>query len=211
MLFSDVLKSLLVNSSLPFNLDFSITPRSSNPIIHKTSWGLEIPLYNNLLVREKTFLESYLLDANKQRNKIEQSIEILAYELNIDLGLKSMTLSRALVNGDTSTGDSAFKDLVVTNLNSDTFQSWKAQRIAKFSELLEQISAISSESTRDFFLITIFLASRTFGDWTVEDTMQMTTEEAKEVLDIFYSETGNKEEAEITEAAPEVVEDLGKD
>lgn len=211
MLFSDVLKSLLVNSSLPFNLDFSITPRSSNPVIHKTSWGLEIPLYNNLLVREKTFLESYLLDANKQRNKIEQSIEILAYELNIDLGLKSMTLSRALVNGDTSTGDSAFKDLVVTNLNSDTFQSWKAQRIAKFSELLEQISAISSESTRDFFLITIFLASRTFGDWTVEDTMQLTTEEAKEVLDIFYSETGNKEEAEITEAAPEVVEDLGKD
>jgi hypothetical protein len=211
MLFSDVLKSLLVNSSLPFNLDFSITPRSSNPIIHKTSWGLEIPLYNNLLVREKTFLESYLLDANKQRNKIEQSIEILAYELNIDLGLKSMTLSRALVNGDTSTGDSDFKDLVVTNLNSDTFQSWKAQRIAKFSELLEQISAISSESTRDFFLITIFLASRTFGDWTVEDTMNLTTEEAKEVLDIFYSETGNKEEAEITEAAPEVVEDLGKD
>lgn len=211
MLFSDVLKSLLVNSSLPFNLDFSITPRSSNPVIHKTSWGLEIPLYNNLLVREKTFLESYLLDANKQRNKIEQSIEILAYELNIDLGLKSMTLARALVNGDTSTGDSAFKDLVVTNLNSDTFQSWKAQRIAKFSELLEQISAISSESTRDFFLITIFLASRTFGDWTVEDTMNLTTEEAKEVLDIFYSETGNKEEAEITEAAPEVVEDLGKD
>jgi hypothetical protein len=211
MHFLEVLKSLSVNSALPFNLDFTLKPRGVNAKTITTSFGLEIPIYGALLVREKTFLESYLLDINKKRNQVEQAIERLAYQLNKELSLSSMVLARAAVNGEAPADASAeVLQALQTLLKSDDYQSWKACNIETFANLLEQIAGMSSETTRDFFIITIFLVSRTYGAWDLSDTMGLTVAESEEILALFYKEVGANNEETIVAPAPDEVIDLGK-
>jgi hypothetical protein len=218
MSFLSTLKSLSISSSLPFNLDFSL--KSRNEPKNKTFFlDIEIPLYGSLLVREKVFLESYLLDIQKKRNAVELEIEKLAYELNKTLALNSMKVARAAVNGGyelpkkPTEEDTRVKKLVDSLLVDESYQEWKAKNIESFVAILTQISEISSESTRDTFLVTVFLASRTFGNWDLEDTMYLTSQELSEILEVYYSEFATKDatdDAAISSKPDEVI-DLGKD
>jgi hypothetical protein len=215
MQFLEVLQNLSVNSSLPFSLDFAIKPRGVTQKNKKLQCGVEVPIYDTLLVREKAFIESYITDINRKRNKLEQQIEKLAYKLNIELELNSMVVARALANG---TSDEIKDKVLVAKFKeveaADNFQSWKALNIDLFAELIDGITSLASESVRDYFLITIFMASRTFGGWDFADTMNLTVDESKEILTLFYSESGaNNETNEVIypEVLPDVVQDLGKD
>ncbi len=209
LLFSEFLTKLAIESKLPFSLDFKLKTRGANKAI-KNVIGLEIPCYNQLLVRERYFIDAFQKSIIKQATSLQIELEKLAFKANEDLSLGSMALARLVVLGGESPSDELATKAEETR-SSDRYSEWAANNAEAIQTLLEQSLNLNNERFNEACRITFLLASRTGGEWSLEDTMMLTDEEYFEVVYFYLEEAGLKELQPEPVSQPDVVEDLGKE
>jgi hypothetical protein len=209
MLFTEFCKSLSVKAKLPFSLDFKIKPRGINSSTRNVG-GLELPIYGSLLVREKYFFEAYQTFLSQESVKIKIELEKLAFDLKQALGVSNMLTARAIITDEGITESN--QEEVIRIKESDEYMSWLIQRDAQMQELLQNSMGLANQSFSEALQLTFFLASRTGGNWSLEQTFEMTPAEYQECLELLFEEAGIRKNDDEDQTLVEDDEpDLGKE
>lgn len=176
MLFTQFVQSKALESRLPFNIDFEITPDTSNAPKTLVA-GYEIPTFNELLSREQWFFEILGSSNGNRRIDIQIELNLLAKDLKDRCKLPTLAIALQSVASPSAelSESEEYQDFLLNNAS-------RLQKIADLAGLLENDLAIN------WLKVTFFMASRVDSTWTMSKSAALRPSQVSQILEFINLE-----------------------
>jgi len=210
MLFKQFVTTKALESKLPFDLDFEISPDFGDCSKEKVA-GYEIPKFNELLSREVWWFELLGSQLGNRRQELQINLTLLAQELKSKCGVERLSDAMSLLFGSIPEENKNKKQLQSV-LDSPEYENFLLNHTQELQKIGEMAKLIDDDITINWLKVSFFMVSRYDGEWTLGKTAAMPTSRINELVKYIELEANGGKLPEAPAIAPtaEDEEDAGK-
>ena len=212
MLFKEFVSTKALESKLPFDIDFEITPDFGS-VTTASVGGYDIPTFNELLSRECWFYELLGSQLSNRRQDLQIQLTLLSQELKSKCGLERLGDALSLLLGSVPEGaEPKKKKELQAILDSTDYENFLLANTQELHKLGEMNKLIDDDITINWLKVTFFMLSRYSGEWTLGKTAALPTSRINEIVAFIAKESNGGKEPELLAlpASEEDTEDAGK-